>query len=146
MPGQGRLVLGIDISANEIRVVEVRGTGTAARIVHAGAVPTPRGALDGDRIAYPDALAETLRGLLNRMNVGTRQAVMGVGAQSVITRIIDIPRVPDSEVRMVIEGELAHYQILREGTGAFDFHRLHDPDRSHDAHPQVLLMAAEEKV
>lgn len=146
MARQGHPILGVDINPYEIRVVEMRGGGLNTEVLHAGAVPTPRGALDGDRIAFPDVVAETLRGLLQRMNVSTRAAVVGIGPQSVITRVLDIPRVPDSEIRMVIEGELAHYQILREGSGAFDFVRLHEPERGPDANPQVLLMAAEERI
>jgi len=146
MSRQGRPVLGVDINAYEIRVVEMRGGGLNAEVIRAGAVPTPRGAVEGDRIVFPDVVAETLRGLLHRMNVSTRAAVIGIGAQSVITRVLDIPRVPDDEVRMVIESELAHYQILREGSGAFDFARLQEPENRLDVNPQVLLMAVEERV
>jgi type IV pilus assembly protein PilM len=146
MASPGRPVLGIDINQYEIRVVEMRGAGIAAQVVRAGSVPLPRGAVDGDRINYHDAVGETLKGLLSRMNVSTRAAVFGVGSRSTITRVLDIPRVPDTELRMVLEGELAHYQILREDTGVFDYTRLHDSTGSGDSNPQVLLMAVEDKV
>lgn len=146
MPPQGRPLLGVDINQHEIRVVELRTAGTSAQVLRAGYVPVPAGAVEGDRIVYTDALGDTLRGLLNRMAVSTRQAVLGIGAQACITRVLDIPRVPDDEIRMVIEGELAHYQILREGSGAFDFVRLTDPEGRRDATPQVLLMAAEDRI
>jgi type IV pilus assembly protein PilM len=146
MPSQGRPILGVDINPHEIRVVEMRGTWLNAQVIRAGAVPMPRGALEGGRVVYPDAVGDTLRGLLDRMKAGTRDAVLGVGAESIITRVLDIPRVPDSEVRMVIEGELTHYQIVREGTGVFDFMRLREPTQNLEANPQVLLMAAEERI
>jgi len=146
MRASGRPLLGVDINPYEIRVVEMRGTAANPQIVRAAAAPTPRGAVEGDRVVFPDAVADTLRGLIGRMGTSTRSAVIGIGAQSVITRILDIPRVPESEARMVIEGELAHYQILREGTGAFDFLQLHDADRMADSSPQALMMAAEERV
>lgn len=146
MFGQSKNVLGVDINPYEIRVVEMRRSGLHNQIVSAGAVPTPRGALKGDRVAYPDAVADTLRGLLNRMTVSTRAAVLGVGPQSVITRVLEIPQVPDNEVRTVLAGELAHYQILREGTGAFDYMPIREADRNIGANPQVLLMAVDEKV
>lgn len=145
MPAQRRPVLGVDINQYEIRVVEMRGVGPSAQVIRAGAVPVPRGAIEGDRIIFPDTISETLRGLLHRMNVSTRQAVVGLGAANTITRVLDLPRVPDHEIRMVIEGELAHYQILRAGTGAFDYLRLQDPPPGKEAAPPVLVMATEER-
>jgi type IV pilus assembly protein PilM len=146
MASQGRPILGIDINAYEIRVVEMRGTWNNVQIIRAGVVPTPRGAVVGDRITYPETVADILRGLLDRMRVSTREAVIGMGPQTIITRVMDIPNVPEKEARAVILGELEHYQILREGTGAFDSMRLDDPMHSLDATPHVLLMAAEEKI
>ncbi len=146
MPSQARSVLGVDINQHEARIVEARvGTGPA-QIVRAAYVPMPRGAVEGDRIVYPDIVAEALRSLLQRMGATTHAAIVGLGAHTYLTRVLDIPRVPDDEVRTVIEGELAHYQILREGTGAFDYLRLRDPEGEVDSNPQVLLMAAEERV
>jgi type IV pilus assembly protein PilM len=146
MAVQGRPILGVDINDVEIRIVEVRGTFGAPQVVHAGAVATPRAAMEGDRIVRVSEVAEAVRGLLSRMGVTTRAAVLGVGGPSTVTRVLDIPRVPDHEVRMVIEGELAHYQIMREGSGTFDYMRLREAEASAGSGPQVLLMAADEKV
>ncbi len=146
MASTGRSVLGIDINQYELRVVEARGSVSAPEIIRVGSAPMPSGAVDGDLLRLPEVVADTLKGLLNRMQVGTKSAVIGLGAQSTITRVLDVPRVPDSELRMVIEGELAHYQIVREGTGAFDYMRLEEPDSGPHGSSQVLLMAAEERL
>src|SRR5262245_55895495 len=118
-----RTVLGVEIGAREVRMVEMRG-GNPPHILKPGAVPLPAGAMDGDRIVQVEAVADIIRGLHSRLGCQSRSAVVGMGVQGVVTRILAIPRVPDSELRIVIEGELAHYQILRAGTGAFDFFRL----------------------
>src|SRR5579871_1991713 len=141
-----RSILGVDITPYEIRVVEVQGTGANVQVLRAGSAPLPPGALEGDRIAEPVPVAEILHELIGRLEVGTRQAILGVGAHSVITRVLEIPRVPDHEVRTVVEGELAYYKILGEGTGAFDFMRLPDPEPGSDTPPQVLLMAMEDRI
>jgi type IV pilus assembly protein PilM len=101
--------------------------------------------MEGDRVNYPDSVADTLRGLLTRMNATAKRAVIGIGARGTISRVLDVPRVPDDELRAVIEGELAHYQILREGTGVFDYVKMDAQDAPSDSAPQVLLMAAEER-
>lgn len=138
-------VLGIDISPQEIRIVEMRPNGMSGQIVKLGFAPTPPGAVDGDRILSPDALADAVRSLISRTGASSRSVVFGIGPQSIVTRVLDIPMVPDNELRAVIDGELAHYQILREGTGAFDYFRLGDK-QGEEGNPQVLLMAAEQSV
>ena len=146
MPAKGRPVLGVDIHPHEIRVVEMRGNWSHAEVVNIGAIPTPAGAMEGDRVANPDAIAEALRQLLHDRGIGARDAILGIAARSIITRVIDVPRVPDKEMRTVIEGEMAHYQILREGTGTFDFIRLPEAEENGEATPQVLLMAVEDLI
>lgn len=146
MPAKGRPVLGVDINPHEIRVVEMRGNWSHAEVLNVGAISTPPGAMEGDRIVNPDAVADALRGLLHQKGIGARDVVMGLAARSVITRVIDVPRVPEKELRTVIEGEMAHYQILREGAGTFDFMRLEEPEEGTETNPQVLLMAAEDMI
>lgn len=139
-------ILGIDLNQYEIRVIELRGTWGTAQVVRAAAAPMPRGAYEGDRILYPDAVAETLKGLLGRMSVGTRAAVMGIASRNAITRVLDLPRVTEQEMRMVIQGELAHYQILREETGVFDYMRMQEPEGGLEGNLQALVVAAEKRV
>jgi Tfp pilus assembly PilM family ATPase len=126
--------------------MEMRGGGPEPQILRAGSVPLPAGAMDGDRIVQVEAVAELIRGLHSRLQCSTKDAVIGMGLQNVVTRILAVPRVPDSELRAVIEGELAHFQILRAGMGAFDFFRLDNSAASTDASPSVLLMAVEDRI
>ena len=140
-----RAALGVEIGSREIRMVEMRG-GNPPQVVRIGSVPLPPNAVDGDRIVQVEAVADLLRGLHSRLGCQSRSVVIGMGLQSVVTRVLDIPRVPDSELRVVLEGELAHYQILRAGAGAFDFFRLTNPSANNETLPSVLLMATEERV
>jgi type IV pilus assembly protein PilM len=119
--------------------------GATPSITRAGTAPVPRGAIENDRIITPDAVADSIRTLLSQMGVSTRNAVLGIGPQIVVTRVMDVPQVPDSELRSVLEGELAHYQILREGAGAFGHFRMAGAKGADDT-PQVLMMAAEQSV
>jgi Tfp pilus assembly PilM family ATPase len=140
-----RTVLGIEINPAEIRLVEMRG-GNPPHILKAGTVPMSSKAMDGERIIQVEAVADLIRNLHNRLGCNSKAAVVGMGVQSIVTRVLDIPRVPDSELRFVLEGELAHYQILRAGTGAFDFFRLNAPSPKEEGRPSVLLMAVEERI
>src|SRR5581483_10105353 len=146
MANPKRTVLGVEIGAREVRMVEMRGGGPQPQILRAGFVPLPPGAMDGDRIVQVEVVADLIRGLHQRLGCQTRAAVVGMGIQSVVTRILAIPRVPDEELRPVIEGELAHYQILQAGTGAFDYYRLDASSYNADAMPSVLLMAVDDRI
>jgi type IV pilus assembly protein PilM len=143
MAGRRRAVLGVDINPHEIRLVELTGTPEAPTIRVSGSVPTPEGSMDADRITNAGAIGAALRGLVERLQPETREAVLGISDRAVITRVLDIPNVPDGEVRTVIDGELAHYRILREGAGAFDFARLPAAEAGQKRGPQALVMAIE---
>jgi type IV pilus assembly protein PilM len=146
MVGKGRLVIGVDLNATELCVVGMRGSWARAEVVCVGSAPMPAGAMEGSSIGDPPAVAEALRKLLSLMNVEAREAVFGMSGRNVLTRVLDIPNVPDSEMRPVIQGELVHYQILRDDTGAFDYLRLQRPEGPSEGSPQALVMAAEDTV
>ncbi len=146
MANPKRTVLGVEIGAREVRMVEMRGGGAQPQILKAGFVPLPPGAMDGDRIVQVEVVADLIRGLHNRLNCQARAAVVGMGVQSVVSRIFSIPRVPDAELRTVVEGELTHYQILQAGTAAFDYFRLDASTFNSDALPSVQVMAVDERI
>ena len=141
-----RSILGIDISPTQIRVVEMQGRFSNAHIVRADSAPTPPGGVQGERVFAPEIVAPALRGLLDRMGVSTREAIIGLPPTTVSTRILDLPPVPDNQLRGILEGELEHYQIIREGGGAFDYMRLPLRSREEEGAQKTLLMAAENNV
>lgn len=142
---QANSLLGIDINLNEICVVEVAAINRQVRLVRAGSTRTPRNSMDGDQITDTHAISGALKGLISRMGVSTRNSVMGIGPQSIITHVLEVPQVPDDELRTVVDGELAHLRVLPGGTGVFDFSKLKTSGGSDDSGPQVLVMAAEGK-
>ena len=146
MAANGRPILGIDIAPTEVYVVEMKGTWPDYQIVRTGKAPIPPKAVDGGRIVDAAAIAIALRNLLDHLGIATRDAVMSIAESCVVTRVLDIPAVPANELRTVIEGELAHYQILGNTAGAFDFMPLAKRDNESEAAPQALVMAAEEAV
>src|SRR5207247_1187198 len=76
---------------------------------------------------------------------------VGITGCNLVARVMEIPPVPDPEVRSVLRGEMDHYRILPAGQSAFDFYRLpdspsHNPDDGEEAVSRVLLMGAEERL
>ncbi len=146
MAVSGRSILGIDIGPSEICVVELRGVWPDFQILRAGKTTTPVKAVEGGRVVDPSAVGDALRSLLDAIGASTREAVLSIAESCVVTRVLDVPVVPANEMRTVIEGELAHYQILGNTAGAFDFMLLTRRDADSVSGPQALVMAAEEQV
>jgi type IV pilus assembly protein PilM len=124
----------------------MRGTWPDFQIVRAGKTPTPPRSVDAGRITDAAAIGTALRSLLDNLGIGTREAVLSIAECCVVTRVLDIPAVPTNELRTVIEGELAHYQILGNSSGAFDFMTLARKENDSETGPQALVMAAEEQI
>jgi len=146
MAGHVRPILGIDIAPTEIFVVELRGVWPDAQIVRSGKTATPIRSVEAGRILDPAAIASAIRNLLDQLGIATREAVLSIAECCVVTRVLDIPAVPANELRTVIEGELAHYQILGNSSGAFDFMSLARRENDAETGPQALVMAAEEQI
>lgn len=143
---KGRSILGIEINATEIRVVEMEGVWPNPRMLHADVVPTPLDSMNGDEICRPDLVGRALGTLLNRMGVRNRNAVMSIPSGTVTTRVLDIPNIPEAELLAVVQGEIAHQNILPNPQGEFDYMRLDTGDLRPMARPRLLLMAAEERI
>lgn len=94
----------------------------------------------------PEILADVVLKALEEMGASTRNAVLGLSASVISMRAMDVPDVPEAELQAVVEGEVQHFQILREEGGVFDYWRLKPPSGEDESDHQVLLMAIEESV
>jgi type IV pilus assembly protein PilM len=141
---KGRPLLGIDIGPTAITVVEASGTWPKPEIRRIESAPTPVGAIDSGQLVDVDAICNVLRVVIDKLGSKTREAVMGLPAQFVTTRVLDIPTVPASEMAAVIEGEVVHQKIMREPGASFDFIPLQPAGTTSTPNTQVLVMAAEE--
>ena len=122
-----RSLLGVDLTSRQIRVVEIQGRATTARVLRAAIGAMPEGAFIGDRIMDAEAVGLALRRLVESMGAVSREAVFGLASGSVNTQVMGVPHVPNDEVMMVLQGELEHFKIVREGEGVFDFTLLKGP-------------------
>lgn len=139
-----RPVLGIDFGADVIRVVELRPEGDKFAVAIVGSTQVNPGYLDGQNMDMNAAAAGRLRDLLRAKNFTTRHAVVGVPAHDSMTRILDLPPMPEEEFDSVIDFEIRHLQMLSERGGAFDYCSLQSS--SPGAAPAVLVVAADDPI
>src|SRR5437870_6467892 len=96
-------------------------------------------------------VSDAVRRVCAQLDARTNSAVVGITGCNLVARVMEIPPVPDSEVRSVLRGEMDHYKILPAGQSAFDYYRLpdapeRDPTHSDEPVARVLLMGAEERL
>jgi len=143
---KGRTILGIEVTSAEILVVEMEGAWPDPRILKADSIETPPDSMSGTEIVRPDLVGKALATLLARMSVRTRNAVIGVPSGAVATRVLDIPNIPEPELRQVVQGEVIHQNILPNPQGEFDYLRLDTGEIKPQNRPRLLLMAAEGRI
>lgn len=137
-------VLGIDFGQDHIRLVEMRRTGTEYAITHASSIDVPHGWSDPESPIPSSSIAQKLKQLVARSGARTRDAVLGIPANMVMTRLLDLPPLPDSELPAVIDSEVRHFQMLRDVGGGLDYHRTAQGQNA--AETQALVMAADDPI
>lgn len=114
-------------------------------------MPTPPGGVDTEGLINAHQVGDVVRSLCVQLDPKASHVVVGITGCNLVARVMEIPSVPDPEVRAVLRGEMDHYRILPQGQSAFDFYRLPDLPSEDGSAPEealsrVLLMGAEERL
>ena len=141
MARKGIASIGVDLGARELKAVEVSTDGQSVKHFASSLLP-PLG-VDMGIPTDPNTLSEAFRTLFRELNPDSKGIVFGLPASAVTTRVLDIPTVPDNELRTILEGEVQHFGIVRGFGGMFDYQKLIKPAGEKDTEPQALVMACE---
>jgi Tfp pilus assembly PilM family ATPase len=149
-----RALIGIEISPDEIRAAYIRNVNGVPLLAGVGSVPAPSGGIDSEGLLGSHEIGDAIRRLCGQLDPKTSQVVVGMTVGNLVARVMEIPPVPDSDVRAVLRGEMDHYRILPAGQSAFDYYHLPEqpgkekPVAAEGVEPvmRVLLMGAEERL
>lgn len=83
-------VLGIDISATSVKVIELSGSDTSQHVVDYGSEPIAADAVDGHIIKDVAGVAHAIRQLVARCGFKTRKAVVAVRDSAIISKVIQV--------------------------------------------------------
>jgi type IV pilus assembly protein PilM len=98
-------VIGLDIGTTHVRAAEVEfGSGGPARtaqptVLRYGEVPLPPGAVRDGEVAEKSTVASALRQLWAHTKFSHKDVVLGVGNQRVMVRDLDLPAMPQAQIR-----------------------------------------------
>ena len=135
-------VLGVQFRQDSIGVVEMRKGGGTYVVTAAGSTDITPGYLEPGAPGGTAYVGQKLRALLKDIGATAKYALVGVPSHGTMTRLIELPPLPDEEMRIAIDGEIREHQMLTETGGAFDYCPV--GQGSEQTKRDVLVMAADD--
>lgn len=140
--------IGLDVGSSAVRAVQVtaggRGPATLDRV---GQVVLPNGAVQDGEIADPDTVTEAIRTLWSRHGLKGRKVALGVANQHVVVRQVDLPYLPEDELRDALPFTVQDQIPIPVEQAILDFHILeHFETGEGERFSRVLLVAAQREM
>jgi type IV pilus assembly protein PilM len=137
--------IGLDIGSSAVRAVQVtlggRGPATLDRL---GQVLLPVGAVRDGEIIDTGVVAEAVRTLWQRYGFKGRRVQLGLANQQVVVRQIDLPYLPDEELRRSLDFQAQDAIPIPVEQAILDFHTLeHFENEQGERFSRILLVAAQ---
>jgi type IV pilus assembly protein PilM len=137
---EGKLLVGVDIGASSIKVVQLKESRRALTIVRYGYVELPRDTIIDGHVMNPSAVSEALEQVFAQSKIGQKEVAIGVYGQSVIVRKIAMPLMTKEELQESIGWEAEQHIPFDIKQMSFDYEVLaRFPE---DQRMDVLLVAA----
>ncbi|MGI8575664.1 MAG: type IV pilus assembly protein PilM [Egibacteraceae bacterium] len=136
--------IGLDIGSSAVRAVQLgtggRGPLTVERI---GQVLLPAGAVRDGEVAEPDLVVDALRQLWSRYKLKGRKVNLGLANQQVVVRQIDLPYLPEVELRASLPFQVQDHIPIPVEQAILDLHVLeHFQTEDGQQFSRILLVAA----
>jgi type IV pilus assembly protein PilM len=102
-------IIGLDIGASTIKLVELNLSRTGAQLVSFGFLPTPAGAVGTGEIINVSAVAEAIRTLIQQIRTKRNQVCLGMWGTSVIVKKITMPKIEKKLIAQQVRWEAEQY-------------------------------------
>lgn len=138
----GAPVIGLDVGAAYIKVVELRPGSKGLTVTGVGIMPTPPGCIENDEIIDPSVLATAVKQLLTESGIKTRSVVASVAGQSsVVVRVIEVPRMSDKELAETMRWEIDRHIPFAPDEVVKDYSVVIRPDEDVTSANMAILLA-----
>ena len=135
-------LLGIDISATAIKLLELSRGGSKYRVESYAVEPLPANSVVDKNISDADAVGEAIGRAFKKSNSKTKDAAVAVAGSAVITKIINMPaNLSDSEMENQISLEADQYIPFSLEEVSLDFEVI-GPSEGNPEQVDVLLAAS----
>lgn len=134
-------LIGLDITASSIKLVELSGSVGNCRAECYAAEPTPPNAINEKTIVDTAAVGDAIRRAVKRANTKTREAAIGISGDVAITKVIQLPKaLDDNQLEAQVEIQADQYIPFPMEEVSYDFQQL-GPSESDPDMMDVLLVA-----
>lgn len=135
--------VGVDIGAAAIRAVEVLDPDKPKpTIVRFAEVPVPVGATRQGEVVEPNTVAGALKELWSIGRFRSKDVVLGMGNQRVLSRDLTVPKAPLAQIRESLPFQVQDMLPVPVGEAILDFYPTSEADGEHGPVVNGLLIAA----
>jgi len=136
-------VVGLDIGHGVLRAAEVAGGNTSKpRLMRYHEVSFPADATREGEIVEPDVLVRALKQLWTAGKFTTRDVVLGVGNQRVLTRDLSVPKVPLDRIKEALPFQVQDLLPIPVADAVLDFYPVAETQGESGPMIHGLLVAA----
>ncbi|WP_291382153.1 type IV pilus assembly protein PilM [Demequina sp.] len=120
--------LGLDLGSTHVQLAEVEfankndmATGTGI-LTGFAQVTIPRGSLEGGEVVDVGAVATAIRNAVSIVSPKTKDVIIGVGAESVVVREIELPEMPMAQLRSSLPFQVQDVLPMSIDESVLDFY------------------------
>lgn len=136
--------VGLDVGSSLVKVAQLRRTTSGVELEKFGMAAVDVGA-DGER-AGPEAKVDAIRRAVASARIGAKQVVTGVSGESIIVRYLQLPDMPEEELRSALRYEAEEYIPYNIEDCYLDSDTLGRHYQDNAAKVDVLLVSARKEL
>ena len=139
--------IGVDIGSQQIKIAELRPGKTGLTISALGIGPTPIGVIQNNIITDPAAMGLAIKQLMRDSGITVKRAVGCISGQNaVVIRLIEVPRMTDSELKETMKWEVERHVPFAPSETILDYQPLvtRTPEAEANPNMEVLLAVAQQ--
>jgi type IV pilus assembly protein PilM len=142
-PVAARTAVGLDIGTSGVRAAELAFGKGPATLQRFGQVALPVGAVRDGEVADPQLVADAIKHLWSTAKFSSKRVVLGVANQKVIVRQVDLPWMPNDELRKSLPMQVQDFIPIPVEQAILDYHAIEEVNDGAGARAlRVLLVAA----
>lgn len=141
----------LDIGTNAVRVVQLANTAKDAwSLVHYGYVPVESKISGADSAEARQRLGESILQAIAQSGIKTRSVVIGLPSQKTFTTVVDVPTMPESELKSVMKYQVDQHIPMSADEAKVDWallgQSLRDPKMQEVLITSTAISYAEERL
>ncbi len=138
----GGSYVGLDIGSNQIKVTEMRKSGTGVEVVALGVGPTPPEAYENSLIVDAHLLGQAVKSLLKQSGIRASDCISSVSGQSaVVVRVIDVPQMSAGELAEMMKYEVERQVPFAANEVIMDYQTIDRPEGYAEGQNMDVLLA-----